>query len=417
MLDDLKSELLSALPPLGEVLTTRQILFGDVFPVIGKTCADLQLENVLLLADENTYPLCQGHSGMDGFIAERYILPAGVKPGMKVVDALVEYIASSGVGAVLALGSGTINDIAKYASFLCNVPYVVIPTAPSMNGYISSNASIISGQFRTSVAAHLPVAVLCDEKILSLAPECLLISGIGDTLCRAVVQFDWLLSHYLSGGKYQSEVFELMLPYERELLAMSSLEDVRRNIKVLLMSLLAGGAAMLWCGGSYPASQGEHMWAHTMEMMGVDGGGYHGQEVAVTSWYSSILQQRLLEGGQAAPVGGLKQEDVESMLLPYFSSGLTKQCLVAYQEKLDALQGVRGGVELPQYLYSHVEGYSSIRAAYQKFGLPCSPEQIGWGWKSFKEALKIARFTRNRITFLDFYNEQEFLLDESTSRH
>ncbi len=46
--------------------------------------------------------------------------------------------------ALVAVGSGTINDLCKYASALDGKPYAVFGTAPSMNGYTSANASIDS---------------------------------------------------------------------------------------------------------------------------------------------------------------------------------------------------------------------------------------------------------------------------------
>ena len=50
--------------------------------------------------------------------------------------------ATAGADAVIAIGSGTINDLCKYASAADRKPYAVFATAPSMNGYTSLNAAI-----------------------------------------------------------------------------------------------------------------------------------------------------------------------------------------------------------------------------------------------------------------------------------
>jgi glycerol dehydrogenase-like iron-containing ADH family enzyme len=46
------------------------------------------------------------------------------------------------VDFLVAVGSGTVNDVTKLASFQAQVPYVVCPTALSMNGYTSAIAEV-----------------------------------------------------------------------------------------------------------------------------------------------------------------------------------------------------------------------------------------------------------------------------------
>src|SRR5687768_7784051 len=55
---------------------------------------------------------------------------------------------SQGCDAYIAVGSGTINDICKHVSFQDSKPYIVFPTAASMNGYLSANASISSNGYK-----------------------------------------------------------------------------------------------------------------------------------------------------------------------------------------------------------------------------------------------------------------------------
>ena len=53
--------------------------------------------------------------------------------------------ATADADALIAVGSGTINDLCKYAAFQDGKPYAVFGTAPSMNGYTSVNAAITVG--------------------------------------------------------------------------------------------------------------------------------------------------------------------------------------------------------------------------------------------------------------------------------
>ena len=43
----------------------------------------------------------------------------------------------------LAVGSGTITDIVRFAAHVMRLPFVVMPTAPSMDGYASSGAPLV----------------------------------------------------------------------------------------------------------------------------------------------------------------------------------------------------------------------------------------------------------------------------------
>ncbi len=60
---------------------------------------------------------------------------------------------------IVALSSGTVNDICKYASYLEGKNYISFPTAASMNGYTSSNASILVDGYKKFLVAHLPRAI------------------------------------------------------------------------------------------------------------------------------------------------------------------------------------------------------------------------------------------------------------------
>ena len=51
----------------------------------------------------------------------------------------------AGTGMIVADGSGTLNDMAKYMSSRTKIPYTIVCTAPSMDGYASSGAPLMNG--------------------------------------------------------------------------------------------------------------------------------------------------------------------------------------------------------------------------------------------------------------------------------
>jgi len=95
--------------------------------------------------------------------------------------------------ALVAVGSGTINDLCKQASFLDRKPYAVFATAPSMNGYTSTSAAITAHGHKKSLSAHGAGGVFIDLEVLAAAPPHMIRSGLGDSLCRPTAQLDWLL--------------------------------------------------------------------------------------------------------------------------------------------------------------------------------------------------------------------------------
>jgi glycerol-1-phosphate dehydrogenase [NAD(P)+] len=130
-------------------------------------------------------------------------LPSRPHPDQATAEAIRQ--AGQEADAFVAVGSGTINDLCKYAAARAGKPYVVFATAPSMNGYTSKNASITVGGLKRTLPAAVPQGVFMDLGVLAAAPPRLIRAGVGDTLCRSTVQADWLLAHLLRGAGVRSE--------------------------------------------------------------------------------------------------------------------------------------------------------------------------------------------------------------------
>ena len=103
---------------------------------------------VLLLDDDNTRAV----AGEDiraalrrcGLAPDDLTLPGTVSADDRAVNRVRQ--TAQNCELIIAVGSGTINDLAKAAAWDLGLPYWVAPTAPSMNGYTSSVAAIkVSG--------------------------------------------------------------------------------------------------------------------------------------------------------------------------------------------------------------------------------------------------------------------------------
>jgi glycerol-1-phosphate dehydrogenase [NAD(P)+] len=201
-------------------------------------------------------------------------------------------------GALVAVGSGTINDLCKFASARDGKPYAVFATAPSMNGYTSVNAAITEHGHKKSLTAQAPSGAFFDLGILASAPPRLIRSGLGDSLCRATSQADWLLAHLLLDQPYRQLPYVLLADDEKALFDQSAalmagdIAAMERLVRTLVLS----GFGTAIHGSSAPASQGEHLISHYIDMLGDPARPlvYHGEQIGVTTLSMARLQRKML---------------------------------------------------------------------------------------------------------------------------
>lgn len=336
-----------------------------------------------------------------------HIFPAGVRADTVNVAHIAR--AAGAVDAVVAVGSGTINDLCKYASFRAGKPYIVFGTAPSMNGYVSANASISVDGYKKTLPCHLPKAAFLDLDVLVSSPKRLIRSGLGDSLCRSTAQADWLLSHLLLKTPYRETPFTWLKTCETVLFENSGalVEGDREIMRLLAETLILSGLGMVLCGGSYPASQGEHIIAHSMEMALEHGEvySYHGEQIGVTTLTMAALQHRLLqEKPLLQPVGYSKRE-----LANFFGASLADECSKVAKNKkmgakqLEAMESClhRYWDDVQEALYRVMLPADSLRHILQAAGAPVVPAALGWKEEVYNKAIIHAPLTRDRFTFLD----------------
>ena len=364
-------------------------------------------DNPLVVCDINTNAV-MGEKIANALGCERLMLQGKIYPSEERIKEI--RIRAEHNSGIIAVGSGTINDLCKYASYIDNKPYVVFATALSMNGYTSANASIenIHG-YKKSYPAWLPKGIFLDTKVLEGAPARLTASGLADVLCRSTAQADWQLSNLLLGTEYNPLPFEWLQDLEEELMKNSlwlAKGDHNATLK-LIDAILLSGLGMYVCRGSYPASQGEHIIAHTMEMVhsNVVQPSYHGEQIAVTTLTMAKLQEFML---LEMPVIKPKQIN-EKAVLHYFGVGLGHHCLSEMQkknisqEKADKINAHLkehwGSVKMR--IKSKMVPYRTLKNALEMAEAPTKPEDLGWDKELYRSTVKHALLTRNRFTFLD----------------
>lgn len=169
---------------------------------------------------------------------------------------------------IIGVGSGTINDLSRYFSYQLGLPYYIVATAPSMDGYASTVAPLIKDRLKTTFAAHVPQAIIGDLDILAQAPKEMLTAGFGDVVGKFTCLADWKLSALINGEYYCERVAELTKrSLERTIeLREGIARGDREAIGELTKALILSGIAMTYVGNSRPASGAEHHIAHFWEM-------------------------------------------------------------------------------------------------------------------------------------------------------
>jgi len=327
---------------------------------------------------------------------------------------------SDSCDALIAVGAGTINDLCKYAAARDGKPYAVFATAPSMNGYTSVNAAITIAGHKKSLPATAASGVFMDLSVLSQAPPRMIRSGLGDSLCRPTAQADWLLAHLLLGRPYREAPFALLADDEAALfsrpdaLMAGDLAAMRRLARTLTLS----GFGMTICGGSYPASEGEHLISHYVEMRAPADWPetFHGEQIGVATLSMARLQERLLDGGP--PRLSPSAPDARS-IAAHFGADLGAACWAEFQGKrLDAAQAEALNARLAEdwdkiraRLRAVTVPAARLEAVLRAAGAPTTPEDLGWPRDFYLDALHHAREIRNRYTFLDLAADSGAVLE------
>ena len=188
---------------------------------------------------------------------------------------------------ILAVGSGTINDICRYVSALAKKPYCILGTAPSMDGYVSSVSALIYNNLKlTFETNNTPNAVFLDPEILNQAPMDMIAAGVGDLLGKINCLTDWKLSKIVNNEWHCEFISNIVdVAVNKVTSNYKGLIDRDANaIADLVEGLLLSGVCMDFAGNSRPASGCEHHMSHFGEMRDLLEGReavFHGTKVGI----------------------------------------------------------------------------------------------------------------------------------------
>jgi len=304
-----------------------------------------------------------------------------------------------------------IQDLCKCVSFQEKLPYHIIATAPSMDGYASVGAAMIIGGMKVTYTAHVPEVIIGDIDILKDAPMDMIKSGYGDILGKYSCLNDWKLSKVVRGEYFCQYVYDLTFDmlYKTKDLGPALLQRDPDAIQTLMEAIIGVGVCMALVGNSRPASGSEHHLSHFFEITGiVDDTPYfmHGTDVAYSCVYTEKLREELLALDKAPENTRLSREAWEAEIRRIYTKIADE--VIALQDKMgwyqedrwptysakweeikDVLREVPSSEELTNYLKSIEMDVAEFEKLY--------------GREKIENALKFAKDLKDRYTVLWMY--------------
>jgi len=172
---------------------------------------------------------------------------------------------------IVGIGSGTINDTGKIIAAITGKPYMIVATAPSMDGYASATSSVIRDGVKVSLNSACPAFIIADLDILCRAPKILLQAGIGDMLAKYISICEWRISHLITGEYYCEKIASLVRNAAAKCMNIENLYEVDPNsVKPIIEGLIITGLAMSFAELSRPASGMEHYFSHLWDMRALE---------------------------------------------------------------------------------------------------------------------------------------------------
>jgi glycerol-1-phosphate dehydrogenase [NAD(P)+] len=257
-------------------------------------CAEILIQNgfpknILVVADKNTLSASEGIIDIlkcGGFSVKLRMYDNFREPLECFVDEI--RAACADVEGILSVGTGSLNDICRRASLLCDKEFAIFATAPSMDGFASGTAPIIVNGIKDTLPARQPSIIIGDTEILAASPAHLKAAGFGDIIGKYIALVDWRVANLLVGEYYCDAIASLVREALRRMTAMADrvCADDEETAGFIMETLIFTGIAMKLAECSRPASGAEHQISHFLGMKKLAEGkiaDFHGKKVGVAT--------------------------------------------------------------------------------------------------------------------------------------
>lgn len=316
----------------------------------------------------------------------------------------------------IAVGSGTVNDTVKYASFLDQREYSVFATSP-MNAYTTGTASVSFDGFKKSISCKGAQGVFFDLSVLAQCPGNLISAAFADVICRTTAQTDWLLSHLLFDTPYTDTPYTLLAYDEPDMISNAN-KMLAGDLSALgMLTRISGimGLGTQFTNTTHSGSMAEHMISHYIDMFAGTRHprSSHGEQVGVATITMSLLQNQTLLQKEPPQMCATKidQEALKSRFgESLYNNMLTETRKKALDENHAEMLNKRFESDwesIRSRLLAISLPYEELDAAMLAAGCQRTATDLNLDTDFYREAVAGARYIRDRFSMLD-------LVDDST---
>ncbi len=377
-----------------------------------------QAKRVFLLSDRNTYAAA-GHRvckilDANGIGYSTYsFTQETVEPDEHSVGSAVMHF-DAGCDMIIAIGSGVINDIGKILSVTSGKPYMIVATAPSMDGYASASSSMTRDGLKISLPTRSADVIIGDTDILCRAPLHMMRSGLGDMIAKYVSICEWRIAQLIAGEYYCEEIAQLIRSALKRCVdnADGLLQADPKAVQAVFEGLVIGGVAMNYAGLSRPASGVEHYISHVLDMRGVEFGTkveLHGIQCATGTLIAVELYEKIKAitpdknkalayasgfnyTAWAGKLKALLGKGADTMIALEEKEG--KYDLSSHKERLPLL--LENWDKILQIIEEELPSAQALSSLFDRIGLPKKLSQIGTDDKDLPTIFQATKDIRDK---------------------
>ena len=387
----------------------RYVEIGDgVLEKLGTICAEFKA--VTLVADGNTYPLCgdKVERILGSKIVSKVLFGTDLVVPNEAAIERIEDCMTPETDLLLGIGSGVINDLCKHVSYQHGMRYVIVATAPSMDGYASVGAAMILEEMKVTTNAAVPYAIVAETDVLCTAPADMLRSGYGDIVGKYSCLCDWRLAHLVRGEYFCRFVHDTVMETVKntENTAKSILAREKDAIRNLMEGLVMVGIMMSYVGNSRPASGSEHHLSHFFEITGLlrnQDYYLHGIDVLYSAAVTAQLRERLCALKKPLPpiTAHLNRwrDDVKEIYDSAADGVIALQERVGLYGEIDR-EATEAKWDAIVALLSEAPDYKTMCGYVNAIGLDIEEFKAFYGEETIREATLYAKDLKDRYTVL-----------------
>lgn len=354
---------------------------------------------------------------------------------LHVADQILDEAAEAvqGRDVVVAVGGGTISDIAKVAVQRAardgGAPVLVsVQTAASVDGFTDDVSVVLRDGVKRTVPSRWPDAVIADTDVIAEAPAAMNRAGFGEMTSMLVAPADWRLASLVGTDRtFQHSAVRLLRTVGKDLGSWSAgIREARMDAVASLARALALRGIVTGVAGTTAVLSGvEHLVSHMLDQHHAGHQlpiGLHGAQVGAGSVIAASAWEMLFDRLEERPARILPRENaldpevararVVAAFEPVDSTlGVAEECWRDYSTKLQSvashwtqLQSIMENWDNHRdELKGLLHPAATIAAALKRAGAPArlsdlgphvQPELARW-------AVANCALMRNRFTVVD----------------